>query len=83
MTTILDPTSERSVAARPRLARPESLEGLRVGLLDIAKAKALLAEAGYPDGFKIKIDTLTEAPFSEIAQSIRRADSPGTYFRMT
>ena len=39
MTTILDPTSERSVAARPRLARPESLEGLRVGLLDIAKTK--------------------------------------------
>ena len=39
MTTILDPTAERSVAARPRLARPESLDGLRVGLLDIAKAK--------------------------------------------
>lgn len=39
MTTILDPTSERSVAARARLARPESLEGLRVGLLDIAKTK--------------------------------------------
>ena len=39
MTTILDPTSERSVAARPRLSRPDSLDGLRVGLLDIAKAK--------------------------------------------
>ncbi len=39
MTTILDPTSERSVAARPRLARPESLDGLRIGLLDIAKTK--------------------------------------------
>lgn len=39
MTTILDPTSERSVAVRARLARPESLEGLRVGLLDIAKTK--------------------------------------------
>ena len=39
MTTILDPTAERSVTARPRLARPESLEGLRVGLLDIAKAR--------------------------------------------
>ena len=37
MTTILDPTAERSVAARPRLARPESLEGLKIGLLDIAK----------------------------------------------
>ena len=39
MTTILDPTAERSIAARPRLARPDSLEGLRVGLLDIAKAR--------------------------------------------
>ncbi|MAI47443.1 MAG: hypothetical protein CBC34_015865 [Hyphomicrobiaceae bacterium TMED74] len=39
MTTILDPTAERSVAARPRLARPESLEGLKIGLLDIAKTK--------------------------------------------
>jgi hypothetical protein len=39
LTTILDPTSERSVAARARLTRPESLEGLRVGLLDIAKTK--------------------------------------------
>ena len=39
MTTILDPTAERSVAARPRLARPASLDGLRIGLLDIAKTK--------------------------------------------
>ena len=39
MTVILDPTAERSVAARPRLARPESLEGLRVGLFDIGKSK--------------------------------------------
>ena len=37
--TILDPTAERSVAARPRLARPESLNGVKVGLLDIAKSK--------------------------------------------
>jgi hypothetical protein len=39
LTTILDPTAERSVAARPRLARPDKRDGLRVGLLDIAKAK--------------------------------------------
>ena len=39
MTTILDPSGERSVAARPRLARPDSLDGLSVGLLDIAKTK--------------------------------------------
>ena len=39
MTTILDPTGERSITARPRLARPQNLDGLRVGLLDIAKTK--------------------------------------------
>jgi hypothetical protein len=39
VTAILDPTSERSVAARPRLKRPGQLDGLTVGLLDIAKAK--------------------------------------------
>lgn len=39
MTTILDPTAERSVAMRPRLARPEKIDGMRIGLLDIAKTK--------------------------------------------
>ena len=37
--TILDPTSERSPLARPRLARPASLAGKTVGLLDIAKKR--------------------------------------------
>jgi hypothetical protein len=39
MTVLLDPTSERSPTLRPRLARPDSLDGLTIGLLDIAKAK--------------------------------------------
>ncbi len=39
MTIILDPTAERSVASRPRLARPDKLDGMRIGLLDIAKTK--------------------------------------------
>ncbi len=39
MTVLLDPTSERSATIRPRLARPERLDGLRVGVLDIAKAR--------------------------------------------
>jgi hypothetical protein len=38
-TTILDPTSERTVADRERLARPASLQGLTVGLLDISKPR--------------------------------------------
>lgn len=39
MTTLLDPTSERHIAARERLARPASLDGLTVGLLDISKPR--------------------------------------------
>ena len=37
--TILDPTSERNVAEREQLARPASLDGLTVGLLDISKPR--------------------------------------------
>ncbi len=37
--TLLDPTSERSPLVRPRLARPASLAGKTVGLLDIAKKR--------------------------------------------
>jgi len=40
--------------------------------LDVEKAKALLAEAGYPDGFEIQIDTMNTSPFPEIAQSIQQ-----------
>jgi len=39
MTVLLDPTSERTPTRRPRLARPEKLDGLTVGILDIAKAR--------------------------------------------
>ena len=39
MTVLLDPTSERSPTIRPRLPRPGSLGGLKVGILDIAKAR--------------------------------------------
>lgn len=37
--TLLDPTSERRPAKRERLQRPASIDGLTVGLLDIAKAR--------------------------------------------
>ena len=36
---VLDPTSEREPAHRERLPRPESLSGLKVGLLDISKPR--------------------------------------------
>lgn len=37
--TLLDPTSERTVAERARLPRPTSVDGLTVGLLDISKPR--------------------------------------------
>lgn len=37
--TVLDPTSERRLAERARLARPVSLDGLSVALLDISKPR--------------------------------------------
>ena len=36
---VLDPTGEREPAVRTRLARPSSLTGLRVALLDIGKPR--------------------------------------------
>ena len=38
-TELLDPTSERQPAAGWRVARPASLRGLTVGLLDISKPR--------------------------------------------
>jgi len=37
--TVLDPTGERNVVTRAKAARPASLDGLTVGLLDISKAR--------------------------------------------
>ncbi len=39
--------------------------------LDVDKAKALLAEAGYPDGFSVKFDAPNVTPFAEVAQSVQ------------
>ncbi len=39
--------------------------------LDVDAGKALLAEAGQQDGFKITIQTLTNSPYPEVAQSIQ------------
>jgi hypothetical protein len=36
---LLDPTSERALATKPRLPRLDTLEGKTVGLLDIKKAR--------------------------------------------
>ncbi len=39
MSYLMDPSSERSPLARALLARPRSLAGLTVGLLDISKPR--------------------------------------------
>ncbi len=38
---------------------------------DVAKAKALLAEAGYPDGFAVTMDYISVAPYGDVAQAIQ------------
>ena len=37
----------------------------------VARAKALLAQAGHGDGFALRIDTLTSPPFPAIARTLR------------
>jgi len=38
---------------------------------DVAKAKALLAKAGYPDGFSVTLDHFAKTPYPEIAQAVQ------------
>ena len=39
--------------------------------LDVEKAKALLAEAGYPDGFTTTLRSLSDAPFLNLATAVQ------------
>ncbi len=45
--------------------------------LDVEKAKALLAEAGYPDGFEVELDAANTWPSAEIAQSVQATMAQG------
>ena len=63
-TILLDPTAERAPSARPRLARPERLEGLTVGLLDISKARG-----------NIFLDRLDQR-LSDLGVSVKRYKKP-------
>lgn len=38
--------------------------------VDIARAKKLMAEAGYPSGFEVTIDCSNQVPFGEICQAM-------------
>ncbi len=44
---------------------------------DVDKAKGLLAAAGHPDGFSVRIDTLSNAPFLDIAQALQSTLAKG------
>jgi peptide/nickel transport system substrate-binding protein len=39
--------------------------------LDVAKAKSLLAEAGYPEGFELRLSTANISPQLEMAQAVQ------------
>lgn len=39
---------------------------------DTAKAKKLLAAAGYPNGFKVTMDYISISPYAEVAQAIQQ-----------
>ncbi len=78
MTVLLDPTSERSPVARPRLARPDTMDGKVVGILDISKPRGdvfldriheLLAERGIQVKRYMKPTVARPAP-TPLAQQI-------------
>ncbi len=64
MTIILDPTAERTVAERTLLARPASLSGKTVGLLDISKPRG-----------NVFLDRL-EQRLTEVGATVRRYAKP-------
>lgn len=45
--------------------------------LDPAKAKQLLADAGYPNGFEVSLDAPSAAPYANIAQSVQSTLAQG------
>ena len=51
---------------------------------DVAKAKELLAKAGYPDGFEAEILALSQPPFAEIATAFQEgAAAAGVRLKVT
>jgi len=61
---ILDPTNERTLGERTRTARPASIVGLDVGLLDISKARG--------DVFLDRLEVL----LTEVGANVKRFKKP-------
>ncbi|OGB23723.1 MAG: hypothetical protein A3I66_15760 [Burkholderiales bacterium RIFCSPLOWO2_02_FULL_57_36] len=69
-TILLDPTAERSPVARALSARPDALDGLTVGLLDISKARGnvfLDRIAERLDERGIKVNRYRKPTFTRVA----------------
>ena len=69
-TILMDPTAELSPAVRERLPRPDRLDGQRVGLLDISKARGdifldRLAELLQQNG--VSVNRYKKPTFARIA----------------
>lgn len=82
-TTLLDPTGELAPALRQPLAKPPALTGLKLGLLDISKARgdvfldrlAGLFQARGVEVLRFKKPTFTRpAPASLISDIAGRCD---------
>ena len=63
-TTLLDPTGENSPVTRAPITKPDSLDGLTLGLLDISKARG--------DVFLNRLDTL----FGDRGVTVKRYKKP-------
>ena len=64
-TTLLDPTGEHEVVARKKAAKPLTLDGITVGVLDIGKARG-----------DIFLDRVAER-FGERGVAVKRYAKPG------
>ncbi len=67
---LLDPTSERASAKRPRLARVSTLNGLTVGLLDISKARGDVFLDRIEERFKeqgVAVKRFSKPTFTRVA----------------
>ncbi len=64
-TTLLDPTGEHEVVARKKAAKPITLDGIAVGILDIGKARG--------DVFLDRV----AVRFGELGVAVKRYAKPG------